>query len=163
VDKLSPLHQLFETLPQKGTVEWIGIRPERDAPIIELTEVQVSLDSGLKGDRFSGGAGSKRQVTLIQAEHLGAIASLLHRDQVDPSLLRRNIVVSGINLLALKDKTFQVGSTTLRFTGLCQPCSKMERNLGAGGYNAVRGHGGITATVVTEGVIRIGDSLSYSP
>ena len=116
---------MLETLPQKGTVRWIGVRPERDVAIIELTEVKVTRDSGLEGDRFSGGAGSKRQVTLIQSEHLATIGSLLHRSDVDPSVLRRNIVVSGINLLALKDKTFQVGSTTLEYTGLCHPCSKM--------------------------------------
>ena len=159
--ELSPLKQLLQTLPQEGRVEWIGVRPERNVPINELAEVRVSIENGLDGDRFSGGAGSKRQVTLIQAEHLSAIASLLHRPEVHPSLLRRNIVVSGINLLALKDKTFQVGSTHLRYTGLCHPCNKMEKNLGPGGYNAVRGHGGITATVVGEGIVRVGDTLTF--
>jgi MOSC domain-containing protein YiiM len=70
--------------------------------------VRVELNSGLEGDRFRGRVVSKRQVTLIQKEHLSVIASCLQRESVDPALLRRNIVVSGINLLALKDKTFLV-------------------------------------------------------
>ncbi|MDA0682950.1 MAG: MOSC domain-containing protein [Bacteroidetes bacterium] len=159
MNELSPLNALLNTLPQKGRVEWIGVRPARDAPVIERQQVKITKAGSVEGDRFSGGEGSKRQVTLIQAEHLSAIASLLHRPEADPALLRRNIVVSGINLLALKDKSFYVGTVHLRFTGHCQPCSKMERNFGPGGYNAVRGHGGITATVLGDGSVSVGDAV----
>jgi MOSC domain-containing protein YiiM len=74
-------------------------------------------------------------------------------------LLRRNLVVTGINLIALKDKQFHVGGALLEYTGLCHPCSAMEATFGAGGYNAVRGHGGITARIIETGVIAVGDSI----
>jgi MOSC domain-containing protein YiiM len=77
--------------------------------MVVLEEVEVHLDVGLVGDRFKGRPGSARQVTLIQREHLSVIASVLDRADIDPSLLRRNIVVSAINLLALKDKHFRIG------------------------------------------------------
>ena len=99
----------------------------------------------------------KRQVTLLQAEHLPVIAALAGLDTVTPELLRRNLLVSGISLLALKDRRFWVGEVLLEGTGECHPCSRMEENLGAGGYNAVRGHGGITARVITGGTVRVGD------
>jgi MOSC domain-containing protein YiiM len=70
------------------------------------------------------------------------------------------LVISGINLLALKDKEFKIGDVALAYTGLCHPCSYMEEVLGEGGYNTMRGHGGITARVLTEGVISRGDILS---
>ena len=156
-----PLQVLLKSLPQQGRVEWIGVRPSRGEAMIELESVQVHLERGLEGDRFSGRAGNPRQVTLIQQEHLMVIAGCLHLEAVSPLQLRRNIVVSGINLLALKDKMFRVGDAVLEFSGLCHPCSKMERQLGAGGYNAVRGHGGITARVCETGLISVNDEVVY--
>ena len=155
----SRIARLLNTLPQVGTVVWIGVRPARRAEMVPVASVCAALESGLEGDRFQGKLTGKRQITLINAEHLVAIASMLGRPEVSPALLRRNIVVQGINLLALKDKTFRIGGAVLETTGECHPCSRMEENLGPGGYNAVRGHGGITARVVQAGVIRIGDAV----
>ena len=152
------LQDLFDTLPQIGKLQWIGIRPERKAPMNELNSVEAIAGRGLVGDRYSSKNG-RRQVTLIQGEHLIAIASLLGKDHVAPALLRRNLVVTGINLIALKDKQFRVGDALLEYTGLCHPCSAMEATFGAGGYNAVRGHGGITARVIESGSIVLGDSV----
>lgn len=157
-----PLQVLRDTLPQVGCVEWIGIRPSRGEPMIALDSVQISLDKGLEGDRFSGSAGNPRQVTLIQQEHLNVIGACLNQDPVPAALVRRNIVVSGINLLALKGKVFYIGDAIMEFSGLCHPCSKMERQLGAGGYNAMRGHGGITARVYQAGVVCLNDRVAYS-
>ena len=157
----SQLQVMLNTLPQVGQVQWIGVRPARNEAMTELEVVQIDLDKGLEGDRFSGRAGNPRQVTLIQQEHLAVIAACLGQESIDPSLLRRNIVVSGINLLALKDKAFRIGDALLEFSGLCHPCSKMERQLGEGGYNAMRGHGGITARVREPGLIRLLDPVFY--
>ena len=81
--------------------------------------------------------------------------------KIDPQWTRRNLVVSGINLLAFNNKQFQIGEDlVLEMTGYCHPCTRMEENLGAGGYNAMRGHGGITAKVIRSGVISLGDEVS---
>ncbi len=152
------LKTLFDTLPQIGKVEWIGLRPARRAEMQIVEQVQASKEHGLDGDRYAGSSG-KRQVTLIQAEHLTAIAGFLDLEKLDPALLRRNILVSGINLLALKEKQFKVGAATLEYTGKCHPCSFMETTFGAGGYNAIRGHGGITARVVESGNIELDNQV----
>lgn len=153
------LHELFDRLPQIGKLQWIGIRPERKAPMLTPKQVEAIAGRGLAGDRYNSKNG-KRQVTLIQGEHLLAIASMLGRDSVAPELLRRNLVITGINLLALKDKQFRIGNVLLEYTGLCHPCSAMEATFGAGGYNAVRGHGGITARILEGGDIKLGDAVS---
>ena len=152
------LQLLFDTLPQTGKVSWVGVRPERKAAMEALDKVQAVAGRGLLGDRYKSKNG-KRQVTLVQGEHLAAIGSMLGLGEVAPELLRRNLVVTGINLLALKDKQFRVGSALLEYTGLCHPCSAMEITFGPGGYNAVRGHGGITARILEGGVITLGDEV----
>ena len=139
-------------------VQWIGIRPSRTEPQSVLQEVKATVGEGLKGDRYNGKSG-KRDVTLIQAEHLEIVARFLGRATIEPHLTRRNIVVSGINLVSLKGKTIRLGTAELLVTGPCAPCSKMETNLGQGGYNAMRGHGGITAQIVKTGTISVGDTL----
>ena len=157
---MESLQTLFDILPQVGRLEWIGLRPERMARLQGVSETIVIAGRGLQGDhKVTGRAGSKRQVTLIQHEHLFAVAGLLHRETVPPELVRRNLVVSGINLLALKGKRFRIGEVLLEFSGPCEPCSRMEQNLGPGGFNAMRGHGGITAKVIEGGTIRVGDDV----
>ena len=146
------LQELFDTLPQTGRVEWIGLRPARRETLLTPDSCFADSAQGLRGDRYAGRSG-KRQVSLIQWEHLPVIASVLKLNHVDPSLLRRNIAVSGLNLLSLKGKQFQIGEAVLEYTGLCHPCSFMETTFGPGGYTAVRGHGGITAQVVESGSI----------
>jgi MOSC domain-containing protein YiiM len=155
----SPLQKLMDTMPQQGTVKWIGIRPKRKAPLLALDQVEAITLKGLAGDHFSGSASSKRQVTLIQQEHLDLIASVLQLPDLTPGMLRRNIMIKGINLHAFKDRCFYVGNVLLEHTGDCHPCSRMEEILGAGGYNAVRGHGGITARIIEGGTITVGDTV----
>ncbi|WP_460638380.1 MOSC domain-containing protein [Larkinella harenae] len=157
------LKQLLEVFPHPGRIEWIGIRPVRKAALQSVPEVEVSEKSGLVGDHYNGRSGN-RHVTLIQAEHLPAVAALTGHESIDPGLLRRNIVVSGLNLLALKDHKIQIGKTVvLEITGFCHPCSRMETNLGPGGYNAMRGHGGLTARVLQGGQIQLGDAITVLP
>ena len=153
------IKDLFKIIPQKGNVKWIGIRIKKKKNLSVVESVKVKKGTGLVGDHFKGILSSKRQVTLIQMEHLNVISSILGGKRIDPNLTRRNIVVSGINLLSLKHQQFRIGSVILETTGICAPCKRMEENLGVGGYNAMRGHGGITATVIKNGEIKLGDKI----
>jgi hypothetical protein len=55
-----PLQTLLDSLPQKGSIQWIGIRPARSAPMVSLQQVQINQADGLAGDRFSGRADTAR-------------------------------------------------------------------------------------------------------
>ena len=150
------LGRMIATHAREGRVEWIGLRPERLGEVRVVTSCDVG-ESGLDGDH---GRPGKRAVTLIQAEHLPVIAALIGRDKVAPEILRRNIVVSGLNLLAVRKGRLRVGSALLELTQPCAPCSRMEAALGPGAFNAIRGHGGWCASVVEAGRVAVGDSVT---
>ncbi|MGS4944221.1 MOSC domain-containing protein [Meridianimarinicoccus sp. RP-17] len=127
------------THAQAGRVDWIGLRAARRGPVASVARADITL-TGLDGDRHSRANG--RAVTLIQAEHLPVIAALIGQDEIDPAILRRNIVVSGINLIALRGVALRLGGAVVEIGKPCAPCSHMAEALGPGGYNAMRGHGG---------------------
>jgi MOSC domain-containing protein YiiM len=143
-----------------GRVETIVVRSSPREVARTVTDTVAIAGVGLADDRL-GQRGepelTTRQVTLIQAEHLSVIAQLARVGVVDPVGLRRNLVISGINLLALKNARLQVGAAVLEIVGPCQPCSRMEETIGPGGYAAMRGHGGMTARVLAGGPIKVGD------
>lgn len=152
---MAALARLLATHAGAGQVAWIGLRPERLADPVIVTEAEVT-GAGLAGDHARAG---RRALTLIQAEHLPVIAALCRRDHVTPDLLRRNIVVAGINLTALRHARLVIGGAEIAITGPCPPCSRMEKALGTGGYNAMRGHGGWYAEVIRPGRVRVGDEI----
>lgn len=155
---MQKVSELTGRFPDTGRLNWIGLRSARRGPVVSAPRALAITGGGLEGDHYSGGSGN-RGVTLIQHEHLAVIAALAGVEQVCAEMLRRNLVVSGLNLLALKDRRFQIGDAVLEHSGRCQPCSRMEEVLGPGGYNLMRGHGGITARVVEGGWLRIGDDV----
>jgi MOSC domain-containing protein YiiM len=171
---MDDLRSLTRQFPRAGRVEAIYLRPGRGMAAVAVPSALALAARGLEGDRSaarppSRAEGSKRQVTLIQAEHLPLIGAWTQH-AIDPADLRRNLVVSGVNLLAQRspfaDQPLQVRigrDVVIAITGPCDPCSKMERLLGAGGYNALRGHGGTTARVLHGGTIAVGDAVTVEP
>ena len=148
--------------PRAGRLQWLGVRPARDVPMQIVEQVVAVTGKGLVGDRYDKPKGT-RGVTLLQAEHLPAIASLSAHAVIDPARLRRNLIVTGISLVALEKRRFRIGEVILEGTAMCDPCARMEAELGPGGYNAMRGMGGLCARVVEGGVIRRGDAVVALP
>jgi MOSC domain-containing protein YiiM len=145
-----------------GRVEAIVVRDASRQPARTIHTTQAVAGVGLADDRL-GKQGeaelSTRQVTLIQHEHLAVVAQLARVEKVDPAGLRRNLVISGINLIALRNAKVQVGAALLEIVSPCHPCSRMEDAIGKGGYAAMRGHGGMNARILSGGRISVGDAV----
>jgi len=156
------IHDLIAPPGVAGRVEAIIVRGASRDPARAIEATGAIAGVGLADDRL-GIRGepelTTRQVTLIQHEHLPVIAALARVAAIDPVALRRNLVISGINVLALKNARLRVGAAVLEIVGPCQPCSRMEEAIGPGGYAAMRGHGGMTARILESGAIRVGDAV----
>ena len=151
------LGELIRRHAQDGRIEAILVRPGRlaEPSLVESAEIG---EGGLNGDHARPG---KRAVTLIQAEHLPVIAALAGRGEVRPEEVRRNLVVAGLNLGALRGARLRLGPTAeVEITSPCAPCSRMETALGHGGYTAMRGHGGWCARVLVPGDLTVGDRVT---
>lgn len=154
------LNRYADQLPL-GKVIWIGVRPNHKEPMQPLTQVNTIQDYGLEGDhRCQKTAGSARQVTLISQEFIEQIEHYLPQaTHITPEMLRRNIVVSGINLNAVRHQYLKIGEAVFLTTAHCHPCSRMESTLGKGAIPAMFGHGGLCAKIVHSGAILLNDSV----
>ena len=148
-----------------GGVHAIFITAAAKAPLFGVPEVRVLAEGGLEGDRYALGTGafsrwpgSGRAVTLIERE---AIDAILRETGIDLTggQSRRNVVTEGVELASLNAKAFRIGTAVLRGARLCAPCAYLERLVGPGVFDAMKGRGGLRADVVEPGVVRVGDSI----
>jgi len=159
----NPLDRFARDLPP-GTLSWIGVRSERRGQMTSVQHAQAVATLGIEGDhRMTKTPGSGRQVTMISEEFIHQIAHFTGHQEIDPALLRRNLVVRGINLNALRHQRFEIGDALFEATALCHPCSRMETALGKGGVAAMLGHGGLCARILKTGTITVGDQLLVRP
>lgn len=138
-----------------GKILWIGVRPERKAPLIAKLSVQADVHHGLSGDHDSK---PHRQVTLISAEELEKTAKLLGQASIDPARTRRNILISGLDFNMPPGTQMRLGEAVIEITGPCLPCSRMDETLGEGGRAAMAEAGGLTARIIIPGEISVGDT-----
>jgi MOSC domain-containing protein YiiM len=165
------LRDLSRSFSTPGRLAAIVLRPARHAPAILASEARAEPGRGLLGDRRASDLRTsdqarKREMSLFQGEHLPIVARWCGLEVLDPARLRRNLVIMGLNLVAMRSPfpdlrlEWAIGEEArIEVTGSCDPCSRMESELGLGGYNALRGHGGMTARILEGGVLRVGDSV----
>ena len=158
----------------EGTVVSIHVAPEASAPMQSITEVWAFPGRGLEGDRYLAGTGfySKkssyggREVTLIEIEAVEALfGGVLNAEgerfgvKLTAADTRRNIVTSGVPLNHLVDHEFRVGAVLMRGTRLCEPCKHLDDLTQPGVMSGLIHRGGLRARILSEGVIRVGDSV----
>jgi MOSC domain-containing protein YiiM len=139
-----------------GKLEYITLRPlEKESTLIQGS-VNAIASFGLEGDHYK--KSGKREVTMIQAEHLEELSQVLGKP-IPEGITRRNLVIRGVDLRSLINKNIKIGSAVFYCTGDCPPCKRMNEVLGDGAMIAMDGKGGITAKVVESGTLSAGDDV----
>lgn len=147
-----------------GKLEWIGLRSERRGEVVVVDSAEAVVDQGLVGDhRMKKTPGSARQITLISREYIQQICQHTGHSHIDPRLLRRNLVISGMNMNLLRYQRLHIGEVIIETNALCHPCSRMDEALGKGGAAAMFGYGGLCARIVQGGELRVGDDVVRLP
>jgi MOSC domain-containing protein YiiM len=149
----------------QGTVVSIHLTEAAAAPMAWVNEVRAVAGKGLEGDRYFTQTGTyskkprpDREVTLIEIEAIEALKRE-YGIALDPGATRRNIVTRGVPLNHLVGQQFRVGDVTLRGLRLCEPCAHLERLSHPGVREALIHRGGLRAQILTDGTIRVGDSI----
>lgn len=148
-----------------GSVESLFVAPAAGAPCVAQHRVRAIPGAGLEGDRYTAGIGTfsdtpgeGRQLTLIAAEALEALAvedgiALTGADA------RRNVVTRGVDLGALLGRRFRIGEVECIAVRECPPCQTLQERTQEGLLRALAGRGGLRADIVSEGHIALGDPV----
>jgi len=146
----------------EGTVVSINITPTAEAPMETVDEVRAIPGRGLEGDRYFDNKGrapeARRELTLIEAEAIEAFKRELDVDyRLSDS--RRNVVTRGVPLNHLVGKEFWLGEVKARGIMLCEPCAHLQKLTIKQVLPGLIHRGGLRAQILTEGTIRVGESV----
>jgi MOSC domain-containing protein YiiM len=151
-----------------GKVIGIFITQKKGDPILSLDQVHVLPGLGIEGDRYFDyrhnpeiDSKAGREITLIEME---AIESMRDDEgiNISPEQTRRNILTRGISLNELVDHDFLVGDVQLHGVRLCEPCQYLADRTDQRVLQSMVHRGGLRADVVSAGIIRINDLITYS-
>jgi MOSC domain-containing protein YiiM len=150
----SPTHR-YEGRPADGALPSTG-RESHDT-------VRFRAGLGIVGDRYCGAPAHRRaSVTVIGADALDLVAAELGTT-IDPIATRRNIVLRGVDVDALRGMRFSIdsGSGPVVFQGNrpANPCAWMDRELAPGAFRAMRGRGGVRCEPLTDGTLSLGAAI----
>jgi MOSC domain-containing protein YiiM len=147
-------------------VSEIQIAESPSAPMIACTEARAVPGRGLEGDRYFNGVGTFSQhphkpdfeVTLIEKEKIDAFAAESGLP-FNAAHARRNLVTEGVDLNALVGREFAIGAVRFRGIRLCEPCTYLAKISFPETLKGLTHKGGLSAQIVSEGVIRVGDAV----
>lgn len=138
----------------------LHVAPQRRAPTVAVTQVEVEAGAGIVGDRHHGSR--HRHVSVQSVDALAEAAAALGRD-VPAARTRRNVTVSGPEVPSAPGVRLQVGEVLLEVVRVAAPCRVVDEELGPGARPALRRRAGSVLRALTSGTVRVGDLVVELP
>jgi MOSC domain-containing protein YiiM len=130
-----------------------------DHPLVEVRQIECVAGHGIRGDRFYDYRDNyKGQITFFSFEVFERLAQHFGMTNKSAGAVRRNVVVSGIELNDLIGEEFSIQGVRLRGTAHCKPCYWMDQAIAPGAEEFLQGNGGLRAQILSDGVIAVGDA-----
>ena len=130
-----------------------------DHPSIAVERIECIAGRGILGDRFYDfSANYKGQITFFSSEVFESLARNLNIPSKSAGVLRRNVIVSGVDLNALIGKEFELQGVRFRGTAHCKPCQWLNQAFAEGTEQFLKDNGGLRAQILTDGTIAIGEA-----
>jgi MOSC domain-containing protein YiiM len=134
-------------------------RAPDDYPLVEVPQIECVAGHGIRGDRFYDYRDNyKGQITFFSFEIFEKLARHFGLTNKSAGAVRRNVVVSGVDLNDLIGEEFSIQGVRLRGTAHCKPCYWMDQAIAPGAEEFLQGNGGLRAQILSDGVIAIGDA-----
>lgn len=124
--------------------------------MVECDQVECVAGKGIIGDRFFDYKENyKGQITFFSLEVFEALCQELGVMNVNPSAVRRNVVVSGVDLNSLIGQEFEIQGVHFKGSSECSPCFWMDEAIGPGAEAFLKGQGGLRARILTDEVLKV--------
>jgi MOSC domain-containing protein YiiM len=151
------IEQIFIS-PEHNFVGHYG-EPPGTSPLIEKERIQCVAGKGLLGDRyFNHREDYKGQITFFAAEVFERLCAHFGIREKPAGVLRRNVIVSGVDLLSLIGREFEIQGVKFRGTQHCAPCEWMDVAIAPGAKEFLKENGGLRAKILTDGELHLGDA-----
>ena len=143
---LSPGHNFFGHHGQ----------PAGENPMLAKPEIVCRAGRGIEGDRFLDYKDDyKGQITFFAREVYAQLCAEFGVWDREPWVFRRNVITAGLELPTLYGREFEVQGVRFLGTGECAPCHWMNAAFHPGAEERLKGHGGLRAKILTDGVLRV--------
>jgi MOSC domain-containing protein YiiM len=169
-----------EDLPHRYDVEVVGLlaspghrydgRPDPAVaalPVESRSRIEVRAGLGVVGDRyFARPAHRDASVTVLAVEAVEALAAELGTGPLDALAARRNVVLRGVEVEALRGRLFSLdcgaGEVVLAGGRPANPCAWLDVVLTPGAHRGLRGRAGVRCAPRTDGVLALGAAVLRS-
>lgn len=123
--------------------------------MMELESIECIAGKGIVGDRFfEFKEDYKGQVTFFSQEVYERLCAQFQIKDVSPSIFRRNIITQGVDLNTLIGQEFEIQGIRFLGTQESAPCYWMNQAFAEGAEEAMKGHGGLRAKILTGGTLK---------